>query len=195
MRTPFRLRTVALSSAVAAGALALLGPARPAAAQGDVPTTSVSQPIVTVRGGVYLPFNSALKNASGKTLYGGGLDYNLQQKVGQSRTELSADYIERSSGGHTIRIFPVTISQFSIQSGQGGIRPYFGVGAGAYFINQTLPDSFGNNQTTNKTAIGGFLGAGLDLPSNLMIEARYHIIQKVGAYKADGLQLMAGFRF
>lgn len=195
MRTPSRLRTAVLSSTLAAGALALLGMAHPAAAQSDLPTADSQQPIVTVRGGVYFPFNARLKSNSGKTFYGAGLDYTIQQQLGQSRTELSVDYIERSSGGNTIRIIPVTVGQFTLRAGQNGIRPYLGIGAGVYFVHEQLPNDSGVQENTNKAAIGGYIGAGLDFPSNLLVEARYHIIQNVGTYNVSGLQLMAGIRF
>jgi outer membrane protein W len=195
MRIHPRLRTVALSAAAASGVLTLLAAARPAAAQTELPTASDNQPIAALRGGVYFPFNSNLKNNGGKTLYSGGLDYVIQHKVGQNRTELSVDYIERSSGGHDIRIIPVTIGSFTLQSGQNGVRPYVGVGVGAYFVHQNLPDDSGVNQNSNKVAIGGYIGAGLDLPSNFLVEARYHILQRVGTYNSDGLEVMAGIRF
>ena len=77
------------------------------------------------------------------------------------------------------------------------MNPYFGIGVGVYFLHQDLNDTSGSltAQNTNKTAIGGFLAAGLDLPANLLIEARYHILQPEGGTNADGLQLMAGIRF
>ncbi len=194
MRSLF-LKTTVLSTAVAAGAFALLGAGRPASAQTDIPTASEQPPIVTVRGGVYFPFNSRLKANSGKTFYGGGLDYRIQGQPGVTRTELSVDYIERSSGGNTIRIIPVTVGQFALQLGQGTVHPYVGFGAGAYFVHENLPDNNDIQQNTNKVAIGGYVGAGLDLPSNLMVEARYHLIEKVGTYEPSGLQVMAGIRF
>jgi outer membrane protein W len=194
MRIVSRLRSAALSGAAAAAALALIGMARPAQAQTVLPDAK-SPTIGAIRGGVYFPFNSTVKTNVGKTFYGGGIDYTFQQKANISRTNLSVDYIERSSGGNDIRIIPVTFSEFALQSGQSGIRPYYGIGVGAYFIRQNIPDSIGNRENTNATALGGFLAAGLDLPDNLLIEARYHIIQKEGSANASGLQVTAGIRF
>lgn len=195
MRIYPRLRTVALSAVAAGGALTLLTAVRPAAAQTNLPTAADNQPIATVRAGVYFPFNSKLKNNGSKALYAGGLDYTIQHKTGVNRTVLSVDYIEKTGGGHDVRIIPVTIGSFALQTGQGSVRPYFGVGAGAYFIHQNLPDDSGANQNTNKVAIGGYLGAGVDFSSNLLLEARYHIIQKVGGYNSGGLEVTAGIRF
>ena len=194
MRFSPRLRTAVLSTVAASGALALLGVVRPAAAQTLSPPDN-HDPIAVVRASLYFPFNSQLKDNVGKTFYGGGLDYILHRQQGQGRTELSVDYIERSSGGNTARIIPLTVGQFTYPISQASVRPYFGFGAGAYFIHQKGPDSSGVEQSEDKTAIGGFVAAGLDLPDNFILEARYHLIQNVGLYKSSGLQVSAGYRF
>lgn len=186
------LSKIAVLSALA-GASALIGTARPAAAQG-LPDTK-KPAIVTIRGGVYFPFNARAKAAVGKTWYGGGLDYTFQQTPGVTRTNLSLDYIERNSGGNVVRIIPLTVSQFTLQNAQGTVRPYFGVGGGVYFIHQSVPNDVGIQENTNATALGGFIAAGLDLPGNVLVEGRYHIISKVGSINSSGLQLMAGVRF
>ncbi len=194
MPTLSRLRTLTLTGTAAALALALLGAVRPAHAQTVLPADKPA-PIGAIRGGVYFPFNSAAKNEIGKTLYGGGLDYTVQQQRGVSRTNLSLDYIERSSGGNNLRIIPLTVSEFSEQQGSSGVRPYLGFGAGVYFVHVKVPDNFDVEQTKNATALGGFVAAGLDLPDNFLVEARYHIIQSEGGINPSGLQVMAGIRF
>lgn len=190
MRNRSLLKLAALAAVTAP---ALLGAARPAAAQA-LPDTK-APPIVTIRGGVYLPFNTRAKNDVGKTWYGGGVDYTFQQTPGVARTNVSLDYIERNSGGNTVRIVPLTVSQITLQNPEGTVRPYFGVGGGAYFIHQSVPNTIGVQENTNATAIGGFFVAGLDLPGNVMVEGRYHIISKVGSVNSGGLQLTAGVRF
>ncbi len=192
MRTQHR--PAAFAALACAAALLACG-GRPASAQAEPPLTK-APPVATVRGGIYLPFNARVKNAIGNTWYGGGIDYAFQQKPTVSRTVLSVDYIERSTSNYNIRIFPVTIGEFSLSGGaQNGVRPYFGVGAGVYFIRQTIPNDVGFSESNSTTALGGYLAAGLDLPANLMIEGRYHILEKVGSANSSGLQLMAGFRF
>lgn len=193
MRTLSRLRTLTMTSAAAVAAVGLLGSARTAHAQTVLPVSN-NTPIGAVRGGVYFPFNSTAKDEIGKTLYGGGLDYFVQRS-GPSRTNISLDYIERSSGGNDLRIIPLTVSEFNEQLGSNGVHPYAGFGVGAYFVHVKAPDNFDNEMTRNATALGGFVAAGLDLPSNLLIEARYHIIEKEGGINPSGLQVMAGFRF
>ena len=191
MRIVSCFRAAALSGAAATALLALLGPAQ---AQTVLP--DAKNPVVgAIRGGVYFPFNSSVKTNVGKTFYCGGIDYTFQQKPNISRTNLSVDYIERSSGGNSLRIIPVTFSEFALQTSQNGVRPYYGIGVGAYFIRQNIPNSVGTQQNVNATALGGFLAAGLDLPSNLLVEARYHIVQKEGSANSGGLELTAGIRF
>lgn len=176
-----------------AGASVLLGAAPPATAQGLADTKKPT--IGTIRLGTYFPFNAAAKDTIGKTWYGGGLDYTFQQTPGVSRTNLSLDYIERSSGGNTLRLIPVTVSQFTEHGGENSVRPYFGLGGGVYFIHQNAPNSIGFQENKNATSLGGFLAAGLDLPNNFLIEGRYHIVSKVGDINSSGLQVTAGLRF
>lgn len=177
-----------------AGASALLGAARPVAAQ-DLPDTK-KPTIGTIRGGLYLPFNSRAKSTVGKVWYGGGLDYTIRQTPGLSRTNISLDYIERNSGGNDIRVIPLTVSQFTEHGDPGAtVRPYYGFGLGVYFVHENVPNSSGLQENKNGTAYGGFLAAGLDLPDNFLVEGRYHIISNVGSVNAGGLQLMAGLRF
>lgn len=188
-----RLRT-SVAVAAAASAFAFLGAARPATAQ-SAPYVGDHAPVAIVRAGAFLPFNSQMKDNVGKIFYGGGLDYIIHREPTVSRTEVSVDYIERSSGGNDARIIPLTIGQFMLHGSSGEVTPYLGFGAGAYFIHQSGLDASGARENDNKTAIGGYIAAGLDLPDNLIVEARYHIIQKVGLYNSSGLQLMAGIKF
>lgn len=195
MRFSSRLRTATLSAVAVSGALVLLGAVRPVAAQTISLPDNSNTPVAVVRADLYFPFNSLIKNDVGKTFYGGGLDYIIQRQQSEGKTELSVDYIERSSGGNDARIIPVTIGEFTFGNPSGNTRPYFGIGAGAYFIHQKGPDNTGLEQSQDKTAVGGYFAAGLNLPDNFILEARYHLIQKVGIYNSSGLQVSAGFRF
>ena len=181
------------AAAVFAALVPLTFGVRPAAAQ--TPSDTKPPSILTVRGGAYFPSNTRVKNTTGTTWYGGGLDYHFQQKPGISRTVLSVDYIQRSSGGNQIRIIPVTVGQFTISgSPEAKYHPYYGVGAGAYFVHQTIPNDVGIVETNNVTAFGGYVAAGIEFKDNLLLEARYHILNKVGSATSSGLQVMAGFR-
>lgn len=192
MRTPLTRAAFVVSGILA------LGLAAPSA-HAQTPADTKSPPIAAIRLGAYFPFNRTAKNFVGKTWAGGGLDYVIQQKPGMSRTLLSVDYIERSGNGSTIRLIPVTIGQFMLQSaGEGqnsNVRPYLGIGVGAYFVHQNLPTVNGTMQSNDTTTIGGYLSAGLDISSNFLVEARYHILPKIGGVNSTGLQLTAGVRF
>ena len=192
MRPPLLTAALALPGVLA---LALLS----TSAQAQTPPDTKSPPIAAVRVGAYFPFNSYTKNIVGKTWAGGGLDYVIQQKPGLSRTILSVDYIERSSGGSDIRLIPVTIGEFTLQgAGEGqsnNVRPYFGIGTGAYFVHENVPGNINGNAKSDTTTIGGYLAAGLDISSNFLVEARYHILPKIGGISNSGLQVTAGVRF
>lgn len=196
MRTPLTFAVLTVP-----GILALAFAAT--SAQAQTPPDTKSPPVFAVRAGAYFPFNSTTKREVGKTWAGGGLDYSVQQKPGASRTILSVDYIERSSGGSTIRLIPVTFGQFTLQGANEGqhnnVRPYLGIGVGAYFVHQTVPSTLPTAQVTaqhnDTTTIGGYLGAGLDISTNFLVEARYHILPKIGGINSSGLQITAGVRF
>ncbi len=192
MRTPLTPAVFVLPAILAALAA-------PLSAQAQTPADTKSPTVAAIRGGAYFPFNSTTKSSVGKVWAGGGLDYNIQQKPGMTRTVLSVDYIERSSGGNTIRLIPVTIGEFNLQgAGEGqnnNVRPYLGLGVGAYFVHQTLPSNQLGNAKSDTTTIGGYLGAGLDISSNFLVEARYHILPKIGGINSSGLQITAGVRF
>lgn len=194
MRTAFPLQSVVVRSLPALGLLALTALARPAAAQ-LLPPTDQAAPVFSVRAGAYFPSNRRIKNQVGKTFAGVGLDYAVANKPGFTSTRLSLDYIERTSSGKTVRIFPVTVGQFYYQGANSGVRPYLGFGVGAYFVKQEVDDDLGNREDNNDTRFGGYVTGGFDFSSNLFLEARYHFIQAVGSANPSGLQVMGGVRF
>jgi len=98
---------------------------------------------VTLRAGIVLPLNSAMRDAS--NLWGGvGLDYRFPSQAfhfgRNSETYLSADWFFRSTSGSHGNVFPVAINQ-RFYTGVPGTnlssygRTYVSVGLGAAFID------------------------------------------------------------
>lgn len=181
------------------GALAIA--AKPALAQSG---TNLNSPTVgAIRLGIYLPASSHVTTPIGKVFPGGGLDYTFQQTA-QDRAQVSLDYIERSSSGSDVRVVPLTVSDIIYSGPRADFRPYWGVGAGAYFVHVNVPNpnpaiTIGTPgaQIVNgtDTVFGGFLDLGLDFQYDIFVDARYHWIGEVDGVNPSGLELTAGYRF
>ena len=77
----------------------------------------------------------------------------------------------------------------------GAVHPYVGAGLGTYFLQPRLN---GANLGDSATKIGGTILGGVEFfTSNTFAvkgEARYHIVQKSGAYNPSGLSLTLGVK-
>ena len=192
----------AISAALVAFGVGIVAlAAQPAMAQngaGNQPTVGA------IRLGVFLPASNKVTSPVGKYFPGGGLDYTFQQSS-DNRAQIDADYIERSSSGSDVRVIPVTVSDLYYSGARsGGVRPYWEIGLGAYFVHVKVPNPNPNEvvgnagaATINKTStvMGGFLGAGLEFPDNLFIDARYHQVSEVSHVNTSGFEITGGYRF
>lgn len=177
--------------------------AKPVLAQSSTGTNLNTPDVAAIRLGIYLPASSHVTSPIGKVFPGGGLDYTFLQS-GQDRAQVSLDYIERSSSGSDVRIVPLTVSDIIYSGPNAGIRPYWGVGAGAYFVHAKVPNpdtqqTIGNPGADivngTDTVFGGFLDLGLEFPQYIFVDARYHWIGEVDHVNTSGLELTAGYRF
>ncbi len=179
--------SVPLAALALAGTLLAAG--RPAAAQQV--TSPTQAPQFTVRAGGYFINDSGVRHNIGSSYLAAGLDYDLHDVVDTSRTILSVDYVDRSSSGNSLRIFPVTIGQLILGSSGSGVQTYYGVGAGAYF---THSDFNGGNKHDN-VLFGGYAGAGLIYNRFLELDLRYHLVTSQNGINPGGLEVTAGVRF
>ncbi len=176
-------KTSLLIPAIALCGAALL-PARAAQAQdtGLLP--------VRVKIGALLPTDSTTKDQAGDIIPAAELDVKIPRLFG-GNTFASIGYQDR--GG--LRTVPLTISRtfgpknpLKIVTG----NPYFGLGAGVYFLNGD--DGVGSSES--KTTVGGFAQAGYQFPNPYFIEAKYQLVaQKADGLSANGLLLFVGRRF
>ncbi len=184
--------------AVAACAAALI----PAVAQAQINQVNTSG---SVRLGVYIPTSSQTQNQFGRTYFNAGLDYYFQHTGVTERSLVSVDYFERSSGSDKLQVVPVTVGQQYVSGSRGdGVRPYFGFGAGVYFIHVQNPNdgnltggpnNGSNNDSASGETFGGYGSVGLDLSTNLFLDARYHLVSSYRSVSPSGFELTAGFRF
>ena len=171
----------------------LLAAGRPAAAQaGPGPEQA---PLFTARVGGYFLSNSTIGHAIGSSFLCAGLDYAIQHEQ-QSRTIVSVDYIDRSSDSNTLRVFPVTIGQILLQGGDSDVQPYYGAGAGGYFMHQDFNRTDQANRTSHDNVVfGGYLEAGVEYHKYLALDARYHLVTSSNGINPSGLEVTLGFRF
>lgn len=149
-----------------------------------------------IRAGIFFPVGSTLQKKVDSSFPVGGADFVIQRSGISQDTIVSVDYIDRAKGGNHIQVIPVTVGQVSYSSGNAGsMRTYVGYGAGVYFVDQSLPDSNGDQQSNHNTTYGGYFNVGADLTNSIFIDARYHLISKVGPTSASGIEVTGGFRF
>lgn len=181
-------------AAFLAAAGALLALAHPAAAQ-DATTPASSDNAITIRVGGYFTNDSTINHTVGSSFLCGGLDYDVKDQVGVTHTIVSADYISRSSGSNHLDIFPVTIGQMILSTAHNDLQPYYGLGLGAYFINQNTNNGAANTSSQDYAVFGGYAAAGFIYDRYLVVDARYHLVSPSHGINVDGLELTAGVTF
>jgi hypothetical protein len=152
-------------------------------------------PDFSARLGAYFPMNSRLKQNVGNTAFAGGVDYVLSRTGASDESTVSVDYIDRTSGGNQLRMVPVTFGGLHYMDVKAEQRTYVGYGVGAYFVNVSIPNSVGFQETNHTTLYGGYINAGIEFPENVFLDARYHFTQAVGSTNPSGLEVTAGVRF
>ena len=166
---------------------AALMPARAAHAQG------VGLLPLRVKIGALLPTQSETKDRAGDIIPAAELDLRIPRLFasGSGSTYASIGYQDRSG----LRVVPLTLSRtfspknpLKIATG----NPYFGLGAGVYFLQGD--NGFGSSES--KTTFGGFAQAGYQFPNPYFIEAKYQLVaQKADGLSANGLMLFVGRKF
>lgn len=196
MRNVFFRRTAVLRTFGLAGLLLALFSGRAAQAQA-VLSPDYREPVVSVRLGGYFPLNSRIIRSVGKGAVEGGVDITLFHQPYVNRSILSVDYLNRSSGSSNLRIVPITVGEMLYLNGgdNSSTRPYAGIGAGAYLVQQSIQDDTGNQLSNNSTAYGAYVALGSDFGNTFFLEGRYHFITTVGGASPSGLQVDAGLRF
>ena len=97
---------------------------------------------------------------------------------------------------HSDSLRQVRVAADLVHNWEGGsIHPFVGAGLGIYFLQ--FRDN-GRNAGDSETKFGGTLFGGAEFFANrttsVKAEARYHVIQKIGATDPDGLALSIGLK-
>ncbi len=142
--------------------------------------------------GALLPTQNAARDAAGSVVPAAEVDIRIPRLLGADFVSIGIQ--SRSGDGGKLRVIPITVSRtFQPPNPVGRITgtPYFGVGAGAYFLDGR--SALGSD---NKVTVGGFAQAGYQLPSKFFVEAKYQLTAgKAAGLSANGLQLFVGRSF
>lgn len=144
--------------------------------------------------GALLPAQSEARDNAGSIVPMAEVDIRIPRILGANFVSLGIQ--TRSNNGGRLRVVPVTLSR-TFQPGNplGAVTgsPYFGVGAGAYFLNGRNGNS---GQSDSKIAPGAFGQIGYGFPNKLFVEAKYQIVAgKVAGLRPNGLVLAIGRSF
>ena len=179
-----------MSKKLIAMALAAIGIVSGAMAQSDDTRIDATPSYLTFRGGLVIPWDDNLREAS--DLFGGvGIDYEFPtQIVRGATTYFSADWWFRTSNGDNGNVFPLAVNlRFYSNSGismypEG--RSYFFVGAGVAIIDV--------GKSTAKWMIRG--GVGTQLGPNIIAEGVLTFSDESSTkVRANGLGVYLGYKF
>jgi hypothetical protein len=166
--------------------LAAVVMAAPVVAQGEK-----SQPLA-ISAGIMWPGDNALKDDIGKTW----LNVNLHYTVGinyerQARAEVTLGYAQRSEGNLDGNIVPITWDiTWSKPVENRTASSYYGVGAGACWLNYDAP-SGGDSDW----GVAANFRVGVQWNNGVFAEARYLWTDSiVGGIEGSGLSLTVGTR-
>ena len=169
---------------LALGALAMAQGAQ--AAPGPVIPLVGSPSAVSL--GLFVPSGGDAKDKGGASQFAANFQYGLPiiGSLGPlSHTVIGLGIQTGSKAGAHSTVIPVTVSQLF---GVGGASPtaagnaYYGVGVGAYFLNQS--------NISVATRIGAQVQAGYNITSILFADAKYQFVDH-----ADGFIVSVGGRF
>ena len=172
-------------------AVAALGIVGVACAQSSSTQIDATPSNLTLRGGIVLPLDNHLRDAS--DLFGGvGLDYEFpSQMIKGSTTYASVDWWFRASNGDNGNVFPLTITQH-FYTGHGNSyykdgRSYFFVGGGIAVIDV-------GGKSSAKFCLRG--GLGTELGPNIIAEASLTLSDRSKTdVRANGVGVYIGYRF
>ncbi|MBW3636109.1 MAG: outer membrane beta-barrel protein [Armatimonadetes bacterium] len=142
--------------------------------------------------GALLPSQNAARDAAGSVVPAAEVDIRIPRFLGADFVSIGIQ--SRSGDEGKLRVIPLTVSRtFQPPNPVGRVTgtPYFGVGAGAYFLDGR--SALGSD---NKVTVGGFAQVGYQLPSKFFVEAKYQLTAgKAAGLSANGLQLFVGRSF
>lgn len=185
-----------LAAGVAAGVLATS-----AIAQDDKDKDGGSRNFLGVKGGLFLPTDSEIKDIFGSSIFVIGISFDdFTRQADKWRLTYDFDFITGKDGDDKFFAAPVMASIGRVFGNRDdNFRPYvrFGVGV-AYFDYSITRPSTGERFSEKKIGFGGTAELGAFLGERVRISAKYVMFSEVDKFNFSGLQLTATlnlFRF
>jgi hypothetical protein len=154
-----------------------------------------------VKGGLYMPTDSEIKDVFGSSIFVFGLSFDdFTRQADKWRLTLDFDFITGQKDGNKFFAAPVTASVGRVfGSRDDQVRPYvrFGVG-GAYFDYSITRPSTLERISEKKFGFGADAELGVFFGERVRVSAKYVWFSKVDNFDFSGLQLTATlnlFRF
>lgn len=151
---------------------------------------------IGVKGGVYLPSQSLMKDVFGSSIFVFGLSFDdFSRQADKWRLTLDFDFISGREDDDKFFAAPVTASVGRVfGTPEDDFRPFVRVGAGvAYFdYSITNPDS-GERFSTKRLGFGGDVEVGFFINDKFRLSAKYLLFSKTDDFDFSGLQITATY--
>jgi hypothetical protein len=160
-----------------------------AAAQARMPHQAANA--IGGEAGIFLPTQSGMTSGPG---FDGTFEHYL---TARDSLRFGVGWMQPSqTANHNAKMRQVRLTGELVHNWEGGqVHPFVGAGLGWYFLQ---PNVNGSNLGSSATKFGGTLLGGAEFFTSKTIavkgEARYHIVQKSGAYDPSGLSLSIGLK-
>lgn len=145
-----------------------------------------------VKVGALLASQSNTRDNAGSVIPAAEVDMRIPSILGANFVSLGIQ--SRSKNGGHLRVVPLTLSRtFQPPNPVGRVTgsPYFGVGAGPYFLQGRR-----DGESNSKVTLGGFGQIGYQFPSKFFVEAKYQLVAgKSAGLAANGIALFVGRSF
>ncbi len=179
-----------MNKTLVAGLVAVAALGSTVAAQAQ--TVDVQKP-VTIKLGIFLPSDGTVKDHAGNTFFAAGADFGLSKTTADQATVplLYVDYNGKSSSGQHLYDTGVGIGvKQYLGSSDASSTPYVSAGIGGYFDQAHF-----NGSSENKTNVGYKLGVGYEFNHAEIVEADFQDAGSVAGVRADGFNILVGYRF
>ena len=143
---------------------------------------------VTIRGGIVLPINDALKSVK-NTFMGIGVDYPLEKSLfSKGETYISFDWVAKNLSGKGGQFFPINVNQRFMLNGGAGSTPMYAFAGGGLTVY---------NFTSSDTKIGGRIGLGFQVSETMNLEGCLFFAEKAknSSIKSNSIAFYLGWRF
>lgn len=151
---------------------------------------------IGVKGGVYLPSQSVMKDVFGSSIFVFGLSFDdFSRQADKWRLTLDFDFISGREDGDKFFAAPVMASVGRVFGSPGDdFRPFVRVGAGVAYFDYSITNPDSNERfSTKRLGFGGDVEVGFFLNDKFRLSAKYLLFSKADDFDFSGLQITATY--